>query len=112
MGLFIHRLIHKFLKSNKKIDALLCMNDRLAIGAYRAIREIGLSIPDDISIVSFDHDDFSELLRPTLTTVGLPHEKMGEKAVFLANNPDLDDEVLVPMPVFMGGSISHRKSMK
>ena len=101
--------VRNLLESNKKIDALLCMNDRLAIGAYRAIREIGLSIPDDISIVSFDHDDFSELLRPTLTTVGLPHEKMGEKAVFLANNPDLDDEVLVPMPVFMGGSISQRK---
>ena len=84
------------------------MNDRLAIGAYRAIRELGLKVPDDISIVSFDHDDFSELLRPALTTVGLPYEKMGEKAVFMANNPDEDSEVLVPMPIFKGGSVSNK----
>ena len=79
--------------------------DRLAIGAYRAVREMGLRIPEDISIVSFDHDDFGELLRPTLTTVGLPYEKMGEKAIFLANSSEEEAEVLVPMPLFIGGSV-------
>ena len=100
--------VRNLLESNNKTEALLCMNDRLAIGAYRAIRELGLKVPDDISIVSFDHDDFSELLRPALTTVGLPYEKMGEKAVFMANNPDEDSEVLVPMPIFKGGSVSNK----
>lgn len=97
--------VRNLLETDNKIEALLCMNDRLAIGAYRAVRELGLKIPDDISIVSFDHDDFGELLRPTLTTVGLPHEKMGEKAVFMANSNDEEAEVLIPMPVFIGGSV-------
>jgi LacI family transcriptional regulator len=97
--------VRNLLESDKKVEALLCMNDRLAIGAYRAVREMGLSIPEDISIVSFDHDDFVELLRPTLTTVGLPYEKMGEKAVLMANSPDDEFEVLVPMPLFIGGSV-------
>jgi LacI family transcriptional regulator len=97
--------VRNLLESDKKVEALLCMNDRLAIGAYRAVNEMGLRIPEDISIVSFDHDDFGELLRPSLTTVGLPHEKMGEKAVLLANSPDTDAEVLVPMPLYLGGSV-------
>jgi LacI family transcriptional regulator len=97
--------VRNLLESDKKVEALLCMNDRLAIGAYRAVREMGLQVPEDISIVSFDHDDFGELLRPTLTTVGLPYEKMGEKAVLMANSPDEESEVLVPMPLFRGGSV-------
>jgi LacI family transcriptional regulator len=97
--------VRNLLESDKKVEALLCMNDRLAIGAYRAVRELGLRIPEDISIVSFDHDDFGELLRPTLTTVGLPYEKMGEKAVFMVNSAEEESEVLVPMPLFIGGSV-------
>ena len=97
--------VRNLLESDKKVEALLCMNDRLAIGAYRAIREMGLRIPEDISIVSFDHDDFVELLRPTLTTVGLPYEKMGEKAVLMANSSEDEAGVLVPMPLFIGGSV-------
>jgi LacI family transcriptional regulator len=97
--------VRNLLESDNKVEALLCMNDRLAIGAYRAVRELGLRIPEDISIVSFDHDDFGELLRPTLTTVGLPYEKMGEKAIFMANSADEESEVLVPMPLFIGGSV-------
>jgi len=97
--------VRNLLESDKKVEALLCMNDRLAIGAYRAVREMGLRIPEDISIVSFDHDDFGELLRPTLTTVGLPYDKMGEKAIFLANSLEEEAEVLVPMPLFIGGSV-------
>lgn len=97
--------VRNLLESDKKVEALVCMNDRLAIGAYRAVREMGLRIPEDISIVSFDHDDFGELLRPTLTTVGLPYEKMGEKAIFLANSQEEEAEVLVPMPLFIGGSV-------
>ncbi len=97
--------VRNLLESDKKVEALLCMNDRLAIGAYRAVHEMGLRIPEDISIVSFDHDDFGELLRPALTTIGLPHEKMGEKAVLMANTDDFESEVLVPMPLFLGGSV-------
>lgn len=62
--------------------ALQCYNDRMAMGAYRAIRHAGKSIPDDISVVGFDNQSLiAPWLEPPLTTVQLPHEAMGRWAV-------------------------------
>jgi LacI family transcriptional regulator len=62
--------------------ALQCYNDRMAMGAYRAARHAGLSIPGDLSVVGFDNQSqIAPYLDPPLTTVQLPHEEMGRWAV-------------------------------
>lgn len=61
--------------------ALFCASDEMAIGAYEAIKEAGLSIPRDISVVGFDDDPSARYLEPPLTTVLVPHEDMGRRAV-------------------------------
>lgn len=62
--------------------AIQCYTDRMAMGAYRAIRRAGLSIPDDISVIGFDNQDqLAPWLDPPLSTVQLPHEEMGRWAV-------------------------------
>ncbi|MCE6998732.1 LacI family DNA-binding transcriptional regulator [Saccharothrix sp. S26] len=61
--------------------ALLCLNDRLAFGAYQALAEAGLSVPDDVSVVSFDDHPIASWVRPRLTTIALPHQELGAKAV-------------------------------
>ena len=62
--------------------AIQCYTDRMAMGAYRAIRRAGLSIPDDISVIGFDNQDqIAPWLDPPLTTMALPHEEMGRWAV-------------------------------
>ena len=62
--------------------AIQCYTDRMAMGAYRAIRRVGLSIPNDISVIGFDNQDqFAPWLDPPLSTVQLPHEDMGRWAV-------------------------------
>jgi LacI family transcriptional regulator len=62
--------------------AIQCYNDRMAMGAYRAVRHAGLSIPGDISVVGFDNQSqIAPWLEPPLTTVQLPHEAMGRWAV-------------------------------
>ena len=62
--------------------AIQCFTDRMAMGAYRAIRHAGLSIPEDISVIGFDNQDqIAPWLEPTLTTMQLPHEAMGRWAV-------------------------------
>jgi LacI family transcriptional regulator len=62
--------------------ALVCFNDRMAMGAYRAAAASGLSIPADLSIVSFDNQELiADGLHPGLTTVALPHYEMGAWAV-------------------------------
>jgi LacI family transcriptional regulator len=62
--------------------AIFCYTDRMALGAYGAIQEAGLSVPRDISIVGFDDQpDLAVALHPSLTTVKLPHYEMGAWAV-------------------------------
>jgi len=62
--------------------ALFCFNDRMAMGVYQAVTELGLRIPDDLSVVGFDNQELiAANLRPGLTTVALPHYAMGQWAV-------------------------------
>jgi LacI family transcriptional regulator len=62
--------------------ALFCGNDQTAMGAYEALKELGLRIPEDVAVVGFDNDDLiAPQLRPPLSTVALPHYEMGRWAV-------------------------------
>lgn len=67
--------------SNRQITAIAAVNDLLAIGAYRGIRDEGLSIGIDIAVVGFDDIFLSEIIQPTLTTIHQPLDKMAELAV-------------------------------
>jgi LacI family transcriptional regulator len=93
-------------------DALLCLNDRLAFGAYEALQEAGLRIPADVSIVSFDDDEIASYVRPGLTSIALPHEEMGRLAVERLFADPNTTEVLVPMPVVVRESIAPRARPK
>lgn len=85
--------------------AILCLNDPLAFGAYQALAERGLRVPEDVSIVSFDNDEIASYLRPGLTTIALPHEEMGAQAVRLLLDGTARGEHLVDMPVIIRSSI-------
>ncbi len=63
--------------------ALICGNDVLAAGAMLAISEEGLCIPEEISVVGFDDIELARLLHPPLTTVHVPHRRMGQAAAQL-----------------------------
>ncbi len=62
--------------------ALFCYTDRMAMGAYDALRTLNLSIPNDVAVVGFDNQEFiAAELYPGLTTMELPHYEMGDWAV-------------------------------
>lgn len=62
--------------------AIFCFNDEAAMGVYQAARELGVSIPHDVSIVGVDDLQLiSRALMPMLTTIALPHYEMGRWAV-------------------------------
>jgi len=63
-----------------EVTAVMCGNDVLAIGALRAARELGLRVPDDVSITGFDDIEIAQLADPGLTTVHVPHREMGRRA--------------------------------
>lgn len=60
--------------------AIMCGNDVLAVGALRRARELGLRVPDDVSITGFDDIELARIVTPALTTVHVPHREMGRKA--------------------------------
>jgi LacI family transcriptional regulator len=62
--------------------ALFCYNDRMAMGAYDALRRLGLRIPEDVSVIGFDNQELiAAHLYPGLSTMALPHYEMGRWAV-------------------------------
>lgn len=61
--------------------AIFCANDRTAVGCYEALKELGLKIPEDVSVVGYDDEEVARHLSPQLTTLVLPHRAMGRWAV-------------------------------
>ncbi len=73
--------IELLLKLPEKPTAIFCYNDMTALGALRAIRDHGLSVPGDLSLVGFDDLFIASYLEPRLTTVRQPRRQMGAMAM-------------------------------
>ncbi|MFD7871861.1 LacI family DNA-binding transcriptional regulator [Microbacterium sp. NPDC059771] len=79
--------------------ALVCASDPMALGAVRAARRAGLSVPGDVSVVGFDDSALMSCTEPPLTTVRQPIESMGRAVIELllaqiAGTPQAADELL------------------
>ena len=94
---------------NRPPTALLCGNDRMAVGALLALHTLRLECPADVSIVGFDDQpDVADQVRPALTTVALPHLQMGHLAGDLVVNPPVDPpkSIVVPCQLIQRKSLS------
>jgi len=104
------RILDRYPESGRP-TALFCLNDRMAMGAYDAIKERGLRIPGDVAVIGFDNQELiAAYLRPKLTTVALPFEKMGALGVqtlaaLTAGQPILADQQLVDCPLLERSSV-------
>ncbi len=72
--------VRKLLRIREPFTALIAFNDVSAIGAIRALREAGLRVPEDISVVGFDDIPFAAYQNPALTTIRQPLWEMGKLA--------------------------------
>ncbi|WP_327005597.1 LacI family transcriptional regulator [Dactylosporangium sp. NBC_01737] len=77
------RAIHELLARNADVDAVFAASDLMAVGALRALRELGRRVPDDVSLVGFDDVAIARQTDPPLTTVHQPVEAMGREMVRL-----------------------------
>ena len=78
-----YRLSKEILSMKDRPTALFVANDSMAVGCYKAASDLGLKIPDDLSIVGFNDISTAQYMMPPLTTIKLYTEFMGETAVDL-----------------------------
>ena len=79
--------VNAWLATDVQPTALICLNDRVAMGAYQALAEHDLDVPEDVAVISFDGSDLAAWLRPRLTTLALPFTEMGSRAVEILMDP-------------------------
>ncbi len=82
-----------------EVSCLVALSDVMAIGALAALRDLGLRVPEDVSLAGFDDIPTVRDLSPPLSTVRLPLEQMGARAVDLVLAPRGDDELELPSRV-------------
>jgi LacI family transcriptional regulator len=73
----------ELLRLKDRPTAIFAANDLMAIGALQALREAGISVPDEIAIVGFDDISAASLVHPALTTIAQFPHKLGRRAAEL-----------------------------
>ena len=79
--------IREILSSGPPPTALICVNDLMAVGALKELRERGFRVPQDISVTGFDNIKLSEFCFPALTTVHIPRDRIGH-TLFTSLTPE------------------------
>lgn len=92
----------KTLLANPRCDvtAIVCSNDQMAVGAYQAIYEAGLKIPEDISVVGFDGLEIGKYLAPALTTIHQPVYEIGFEAAKCTLDAIMNPYQRIPNKIF------------
>lgn len=91
--------MQQLLDSGFKPTAVMCVNDFMAVGVLRELREAGLSTPGDVSVTGFDNIELSEYLYPALTTVNIPRRRIGQLIFQALVPPEGADPVRRPIVI-------------
>lgn len=80
---------------NQNFTGIVAISDLLVMGIYEAVNELGLNIPNDLSIVGYDNISFTRSLNPPLTTVHQPRKRIGlESTQILLNNINKKEKII------------------
>ncbi len=101
----------QLLKRAPEITAIFACNDEVAIGAINAIQDMGLRVPDDISLVGFDDIDMAKEVVPALTTIHVDKVLMGTMAVRHIRDRVLEPE-RTPLKTLVGTKLVERNSVR
>jgi DNA-binding LacI/PurR family transcriptional regulator len=105
---------HELFSRPEPPTAIFALNDRMALGALRAARERGLSVPGDLSVVGFDDIFLSALLAPALTTIRQPGYRLGAAAAaalfrLLNGEPEARPDVIATELIVRGTTAPPRE---
>jgi len=100
-----YKLTMELFSQVEKPTSIFIASSAMALGVLKALKKIGLKVPENIKLVSFDNYDFAEFIQPPLTTINKVEEKIGEEAAKMLirkiKKRDLNnyDEVYMPMEI-------------
>lgn len=103
--------VKEFLKKELHATALFCANDLTAIGAMKAIKEKGLAIPLDLSLISIDDIETAQYMSPMLTTIRVPMEELGKMTAKVLIDR-IENGKSLPMKVELPFSVITRESCR
>lgn len=72
------RAVRELLCLKDRPTAVFCISDMIALGAIRAANELGLNVPQDLTVVGFDDVEYASMFKPMLTTVSQPCYSLGK----------------------------------
>lgn len=97
--------MQSLLAMNARPQAVFIGNDAMAVGAYQALYQAGLKIPEDMAIVGYDDIELARYMTPPLTTIHQPKDELGELAIDVLIHrmaePDLQQQRLQLTPILM-----------
>lgn len=106
--LIAYEAARQLLKRSDRPTAILCGSDRVALQVYAAAASLGLTIPDDLSVIGFDDMRvLAEALVPKLTTVALPYREIGRRAAEIVAAGATNGQggrIVVPCPLVVRDS--------
>lgn len=96
--------------NNPEVTAIFCISDLMALGALKAIKELGKKVPEDISLIGFDNISTTEYCNPPLTTVHQQKYEIGSKAatllIQLLEGKDTPPSVVLPTQLIVRESVA------
>lgn len=104
-----YQKVLNLLKSSSRPDAFICSNNILAFNTIKAVKDFGLSIPQDIGIITFDNYPIAEFTDPPLTTVDVDTYALGEQAARILIKK-INKEVISNQHILISPDIIIRKS--
>jgi LacI family transcriptional regulator, galactose operon repressor len=90
--------------------AILCGNDLMAIGVMEAVSELGLTVPEDISVMGYDDQELARYTHPPLSTLVLPNYEMGARAAEALLDMTIHGKAVKPMTIKIDGPLVRRGS--
>ncbi|AWB65224.1 DNA-binding transcriptional regulator GalS [Saccharobesus litoralis] len=105
-------LARQLVESDAKFTAIIAYNDLMAVGAINELQDMGIRVPEDVSVIGFDDLYFCQTSRPTLTTIHYPISEMAKYAAELSVALTTKGKDATPKTHLFMPSLVERKSVK
>lgn len=110
-----YQVVKDFLENNKLPEVFVCLNDAIAYGVIKGLKEQQLRVPEDVSVVGFDNLEIPTFDSTSLTTVNIPIEEMAKLCIEILKGNEgkkILKQMLLPAEVIIKGSVKYKEKLR